>query len=88
MKRKLGLLNTINLHSDYLAVFGTEPGKRVLNHICKVGYISKPTVVPGNHDMTLVNEGMRRMALSILKFVNVDHANIVEQIEKEYRDEI
>lgn len=82
----MNILDKINVHADYAFVFGTPEGKRVLKHICKVGFISKPTRVKGDPEQSQENEGMRRLALSILRFANVDHAELVRQIEKEYED--
>lgn len=82
----MNLVEKISVHSDYVAVFSTPEGQRVLNHICKVGFISKPTRIKGDPEQSQENEGMRRLALSILRFANVDHAELVKQIEKEYSD--
>jgi len=83
----MNILEKVNLHADYVAVFSTPQGRTVLEHICKTGFISKPTRVKGDPEQSLENEGMRRLALSILRFANVDHAEIVKQIEREYGDE-
>lgn len=82
----MNILEKVNLHAAYMAVFSTPDGRTVLNHICKVGFVSKPTRVKGDPEQSQENEGMRRLALSILRFANVDHAEIVRQIEKEYGD--
>lgn len=82
----MNLLKQINIHASYKAVFNSPEGREVLEHICRVGFIAKPTRVKGDPEQSLENEGMRRLALSILRYANVDHAEIVRQIEKEYEN--
>lgn len=82
----MNLLKLIDIHAAYRIVFGTPEGKQVLEHICSVGFISKPTRVKGDPEQSLENEGMRRLALSILRYANIDHADIVKQIERVYTD--
>jgi len=83
----VSILDTVSMHADYAVVFGTPEGDRVLKHICKIGFISKPTRVKGDPEQSQENEGMRRLALSILRFAKKDHIEIVKQIEREYSNE-
>jgi hypothetical protein len=80
------ILNRINLHGAYVRVFKSPDGELVLNHICKVGHIGECTFVKGDPHESALREGERRMALSILKFVNRDHESLVKQIEKGLED--
>lgn len=86
-RRRNKILDQINIHGAYKAVFSTPEGEEVLRHICKVGFIGRATRVKGDPEQSLENEGMRRLALSILRFAKKDHKEIVELIEKEYQDE-
>lgn len=56
-------LNAVLL--DYVAVFSTEPGQRVLRHIERLNFVHDTTVVPGDAHGTLFHEGKRAAALSI-----------------------
>jgi hypothetical protein len=68
----------------YKHVFDTPEGERVLEHICSVGFMTKPTLAK-THDETMMNEGMRRLALSILKAVKKSEKEMLEHIQKEYQ---
>lgn len=70
------------LSQDYKEVFGSEAGKRVLKDLLTVCKHNSPTFVPGQADVTAFNEGMRRVALRIVNFVEMDHAKIMEIINK------
>lgn len=77
------LLKRVSIHEHYQAVFSTPQGKEVLSHIMREGYMLKTTFVAGDPHQTSLNEGKRRLALSILKFVNKDHNKVITQIQKE-----
>jgi hypothetical protein len=52
---------------DFLFVFSSEEGKRVLSHICRECGVLRPSFVPGEAlENTAFNEGMRNVALMIL----------------------
>jgi len=70
-------------HAAYVRVFNTDDGKFVLAHLMKEGFVLDTTFVPGDTHRTAMNEGSRRLVLSILKYVNKDHKEIVNQIEQE-----
>lgn len=71
------------IHESYQSVFTTLPGKQVLEHLCEVGFVFKTTHVAGDPYQSSLNEGKRMLALSILKFVHKDHAEVLRQIEKQ-----
>lgn len=73
----------IDLHAAYVRVFSTEDGQKVLSHIAKHGFVTQSTFVAGDPQQTAMNEGMRRMALSIMKFVHRDHKQLILRLEQE-----
>lgn len=86
-KAKGQLLERVKLHGAYKNVFDTPQGEEVLKHIMRVGFITRSTFVAGDPNQTCLNEGQRRLALSILRFVRKDKTKLIEQIEKGLQDE-
>lgn len=72
----------LKLKESYASVFSkaSPDAAHVIQHICKAGFISRSTFVPGDPYQTAVNEGSRRLALVILKFANEDPNKLIEQI--------
>jgi len=66
----------------YAHVFGTPDGEIVLNHIIQNGFVTKSTFVQGDPEQTMLNEGSRRMALSIMRMAR-GSSEQVKQIERE-----
>lgn len=58
--------------SAYRAVFETPEGELVLAHLAKHGFIFDSTFVQGDQQQTSLNEGSRRVVLSILRMLNTD----------------
>ena len=77
----------VHLHAAYVRVFDTPDGKLVLEHIAKEGYVTRPCHVAGDPHTSAMNEGSRRLALSILKFVHRDHQQLVNQITESIDNE-
>ena len=78
-KDKLGLEK---LHEHYKAVFNTKDGEIVLDHLCKTGFVLDTTHVPNDSHETAHREGMRRIVVSKLKFLNKkpeDFKNMINQ---------
>lgn len=73
------LFNRVSLHEKYQSVFSTPEGQEVLEHICDQGYMFK-TTSSTNHDVMLIREGQRMMALAILRHVYRDHGEIQKQV--------
>ena len=48
----------------------TKDGEAVLNHLASIGYVNDPTYVPGDTHETAHREGMRRIVISILRFID------------------
>lgn len=76
------LRERIDIHASYVRVFDSPDGERVLRHILRSGYAFNTTFVRGDPQETMLNEGSRRLALSILKFVKRDHKELVSQVEE------
>lgn len=57
------------LRESYRTVFESPQGQRVLWHIANSGYVGKSTFVRGDIHETILREGQRRLALSILRYV-------------------
>lgn len=77
------LKERIHVHAAYKRVFGTEDGKTILKHLMKEGFVFDTTFVAGDPHKSAMNEGSRRVILSIMRFVAKDHRELVNQIEKE-----
>lgn len=60
------------LHSEMRAVFLSPSGEKVLNYLCKIAHVNEATYVPGDTHETAHREGMRRVVLSILRFIDKD----------------
>lgn len=67
------------IHRDYAYVFGTPEGKRVLAHICEMGYLNKSTFNPNIPEKTILNEGSRLLVLAILKHTHVEPTEGITQ---------
>jgi hypothetical protein len=81
------ITDKITVHRQYQRVFNTPDGQAVLMHILKHGHVFETTFVRGDQHETILREGERRMALSILKFLNQDHEKLAEQLRKGITDE-
>lgn len=53
----------------YKRVFDSPDGELVLRHIARNAHLTSTTFVVNDRDQTLLNEGARRLALSILRQV-------------------
>jgi len=62
------LLNEFSMRQKYQALFSSPLGDEVLTHICKQGFVTRSTFTKNEQQETMLNEGSRRLALSILKF--------------------
>jgi hypothetical protein len=77
----------VNLHKDYETVFKSPAGINVLNHLAKKFNISSPTYTQGDTHMTAFREGQRHVVLTILKFVNKDSNQLLQQTKDIIEDE-
>jgi len=83
------IADMLNLQDSYRRVFdkASPDVERVIRHLCKVGFVTRSTFVPNDPNQTAMNEGSRRLVLSILRFVHADQKKMVEQIESQYETE-
>lgn len=82
------LRGRLAIRKSYRQVFNTEDGKQVLAHLSKNCFLTQTTFVAGDPHQTAMNEGSRRVVLSILSFLNVDEQKLLKQIEQESQHEI
>jgi len=67
---------------DYATVFGGDgAGARVLDDLRRSNFIFRPTVVPGDRDQTLLNEGARGVVLRIQRLMELEKAGLLESAE-------
>ena len=72
-----------SLVQDYLTVFESDEGKKVLLDLMDKGYILKPTAsLRGERDSNL-NEGKRELVLYIMDMVTYDVKDIMDLIVTE-----
>lgn len=56
-----------DVKDSYRAVFETDDGRKVLEHLARNCYLYSPTYVPNDPNETAHREGMRRVVLSIVR---------------------
>ena len=78
----MNIVDRLRRHEDYLHVFDSPQGERVLKHICKVGAVFEPTI-SGDAVQSAVREGRRQLALSILREVHRNDDALYEQLRNE-----
>lgn len=66
----------LKLHTKYKEVFSSSQGEDVLFHICQKGFIFESTFVANDPQQTALNEGSRRLALGIVRFVDRDFGEL------------
>jgi hypothetical protein len=76
------ILDRTALRDSYRTIFETPDGKRVLRHLMRVGFVTKSTFVAGDPHHTALNEGMRRIVLSIVNYAVKDHAELEKLTEE------
>lgn len=85
MQRKYD--ETLRMRGHYRDTFTSGNGLKVLRHIMKEGFAIKSTFVAGDPQQTALNEGSRRLALSIARHVFRDEADILIQLEEMQQEE-
>ena len=63
-------------------VFSTTNGRYVLMHVLRAGHVFESTFIRGDVNETLLREGERRMALSILKQVAKDDDDALKMMQE------
>ena len=76
------ILGNFGMREKYQALFSSELGEEVLAHICKEGFFNKSTFVKNDPNETILNEGSRRLALSIHTYAKKNTDQIKETIER------
>jgi hypothetical protein len=76
------LLDRNSVRRSYQRIFDGPEGEFVLQHLMKVGFVNKSTFVKGDPYETALNEGARRLVLSILAQV-YGHEKTEQQIIQE-----
>lgn len=61
---------------DFLTVFTTENGKRVLSYLSKYCLENNPTFVDNSDRKSAFNEGARSVILEIRRWLNMDVSKI------------
>lgn len=82
----MGVLDRITLHEDYLHVFDSPQGKRVLEHICKKAGVFKSNFDTDSHNHAF-REGARWLALAIVRYVKKDHAAFIGMISESMEED-
>jgi len=70
------------LKNAYRRVFETPDGRLVLRHLMLVGFVMKSTFVVRDPHESSLNEGSRRIVLSILRMALRDDSDIDQAIEE------
>ncbi len=72
----------LDLKRDYKETFGTPHGQRVLAHILRTAGVTRPRFTTNNEE-TRINEGERRLAMSIFSFTSSSEEQLIEQLQDE-----
>lgn len=72
-----------SLARSYRAVFETPEGEVVLAHLAKTCHLFTPTFVRGDPHMSALQEGERRVVLSIMKILDTDFAQLQAMMEEQ-----
>ena len=75
------------LNESYKAVFDTKEGEIVLNHLCKQSFVFDTSHVPNAPYETAHREGMRRIVVSILKYLNKKPEDFKSMLSMEVTNE-
>jgi hypothetical protein len=75
------------IHGIYQRVFDNEDGRAVLRHLMRNGFVMDSTFVPGDPHKTALNEGSRRIVLSIFRYVNKTPRDVAMEIEQAYKEQ-
>lgn len=68
----------LNKNKDYKICFSTPEGKRVLKDLLQFCKYRDSSFVAGDPNSTAFNEGMRRVALRLIKFINMNEDEITK----------
>ncbi len=68
-----------SLQADFLTVFGSPQGERVLAYLGGFCHQIRPSFVSGDRDQTIFNEGKRNVMLKIMEFLHLDDNTMIQQ---------
>lgn len=71
------VIRQVELMEAYQSVFTNPKGKQVLDHLCRHCFLGDTTFVVGDPYQTALNEGSRRVILSILSILKKDFSTII-----------
>lgn len=74
------LMNPDKVQKAYQSVFAGPEGELVMEHLCQQGFVFQSTFVRGDPEETLLNEGARRLVLSLIKKVNFTPNQLPKQL--------
>lgn len=74
------------IHAAYIRVFESPDGQVVLAHLMKQAHVFKTTFVANDPNQTAMNEGMRRLVLSIIAYLAKDSTWFTEQARKQQEE--
>lgn len=80
------MMEELRIHRCYVVVFNTPEGREVLKHLARKCHLSSPTFVRGDERESAFREGQRHVILSILRYLNKDHDQIINHIEEGLQD--
>ena len=72
----------LSLRRDYKTTFETPEGQRVLAHILRTAGVTRPRFTT-NIETTRINEGERRLAMSIFNEVHSSTDALISQMQDE-----
>jgi len=78
-------LSITRIHDSYKAVFDCPDGERVMKHLCKHFNVTNPKFSTDPY-LTAFREGQRHVVMSILKYVNKNQSDLINQLEADMED--
>ena len=75
------------VRSAYRRVFNSPEGHVVLLHLCREAYVFSPAFVQGDPYQSALNEGSRRVVLSIIRKAFKSESDLLGIIETNYQTE-
>lgn len=76
----------VDLHEAYQRTFNSPHGQIVLQHLMKVGCVTKP-VAHGDTNQQARNAGAQHIVLSILRFLHKTPEQVSQQVNETIQDE-
>lgn len=77
------LRRRLSIRKSFRQVFNTDDGKAVLAYLSKQCFMTTSTFVAGDPHQSAMNEGSRRVVLSIITLLNMDEKDLLKQIQEQ-----